>query len=210
MSGFGGTGKRSAVSVLALLVLACGGQAERRNGSARGGNETSANAASATGSVTGNGGAGATDRGTSSTTASDAGSGTTSTTLTDRGSAGASGASTTGNGQLPPSCWLETNFDSCPVAFWETDPDDPCSLRLPVAEEGRAVDLDLIQVSLCTDDSTEPLFNVPDEGECQEGAWYYSDPPDSIRLCEATCELSEDRGASILGLMGCTGPSGLK
>ena len=177
----------------ALAALECGGRAERLDSHGAAG--CGGVAASATSNISTGGADGASGDGGSSVDGVDSGLG---------------GASNTATGESPPSCLDEPIYDSCFSAFWEIDPNDRCALLLPVLREGSVLDLNLLAVSLCTEGSLEPLRYVPDASECQDGAWYYPDPPDAIRLCESTCELTEDPDVSALALTACGGPDGVK
>jgi hypothetical protein len=83
----------------------------------------------------------------------------------------------------------------------------PCSYSVPIPPAGDRLDLGLVNVALLPNGSgAEPIINVADADHCEHGGWYYDSPidPDSIVLCENTCDVvSKLTGAGFAVLFGC-------
>jgi Mg-chelatase subunit ChlD len=84
----------------------------------------------------------------------------------------------------------------------------PCQLRLPAAPPGAALDAQKVNVAY-QDPSCEltTMYYVSEPAECdsQSGGWYYDDPsaPDSIRLCDASCDRVSVAGGRLALTVGC-------
>jgi hypothetical protein len=82
----------------------------------------------------------------------------------------------------------------------------PCQLTIPESRSGE-LDYNQVNVGLCDAGGTpRPTYYVENESGCgADGGWYYDDPtnPESIRLCNVSCETVSQPGASLFYSVGC-------
>jgi hypothetical protein len=83
----------------------------------------------------------------------------------------------------------------------------PCEMSIPDPPEGETLDLGRINLGIC--DANHNVVVTPQvesESACEDhDGWYYDDPdsPETIHLCEVTCETVEVPGATLFFSVGC-------
>jgi hypothetical protein len=83
----------------------------------------------------------------------------------------------------------------------------PCDIALP-ADPTQTINYQQVNVSYCDGSATHYTFYyVATSNECdpQAGGWFYDDPnnPQTIKLCEATCNQVSAPGGKLLLALGC-------
>ncbi len=82
----------------------------------------------------------------------------------------------------------------------------PCSLNLPPPPEGQTLNTSLVNLGICDAAGTAQVTPYVDSpSACDGPGWYYNDPnsPQTIELCEATCNTVSVPGASLFFTVGC-------
>jgi hypothetical protein len=82
----------------------------------------------------------------------------------------------------------------------------PCQLTIPESTGGE-LNYNEVNLGVCDASGTpRPTYYVADEGSCgSDGGWYYDDPndPESIHLCNVSCETVSQPGATLFYSVGC-------
>jgi von Willebrand factor type A domain len=83
----------------------------------------------------------------------------------------------------------------------------PCQLQIPPAPNNSTLDFSSVNLGVCTaGGAPQTTYNVPNQAACGNGAgWYYDDPanPQSIVLCQASCDTVSVPGAQLYYSVGC-------
>jgi len=83
----------------------------------------------------------------------------------------------------------------------------PCDISLPT-DPAQSINYQQVNVSYCDGTSQHyTFFYVASSGDCdpQQGGWFYDDPanPQTIKLCDATCNQVSAPGGRLLLSVGC-------
>ncbi len=82
----------------------------------------------------------------------------------------------------------------------------PCNLQVPKPPDGETLNTSLVNLGIC-DAAGEAQVTpyVESSSDCDGPGWYYDDPnsPETIHLCEATCETVSVPGATLFFSLGC-------
>jgi hypothetical protein len=83
----------------------------------------------------------------------------------------------------------------------------PCDLEIPPPPAGEVLDTTKVNLGICNAaGEVQVTPYVESAAGCDGPGWHYDDPssPESIQLCEATCETVSVPGATLFFSVGCT------